>query len=230
MMSGNRWFWILSFLFMTLFIIGVVMVIALANRPFPEYDIVSPTALPRYDPFMETQAAQQRQTDAALNPDACGWMWNTEVHPELSGQLQQQLRGILTDAGAVEARVETFGENCLNWDGSVRYFAAMKTDFRIIVWIYTLPVANADAVQPLVSEMTQTILMLLEDYPFDTAPGRQPGNIYLEFPALVVHHRTTYWLSTDYQSAMNALNQGLTGKALLDALGGLRQQDEVLPT
>src|SRR5690606_36220682 len=111
--------------------------------PFVDFRIVSPTALPQFDPFVATQTARPSPT---LNPttamtvlpssaavtntsEMCGWQWASQINRELTPQLQQQLTEVLVNVDSVEARAESFGENCLNPDGSVRYFATMQTDF-----------------------------------------------------------------------------------------------------
>lgn len=58
----------------------------------------------------------------------CGFVWARQLLPEV----ERQARAALDDAGlaAVEIRyVEAYGENCVEADGQVRYFAAMTTDF-----------------------------------------------------------------------------------------------------
>lgn len=234
-MSQNRWFWILGSVFMLLFIVGVVTVIVMANRPFAEYDIVSPTALPQFDPFIGTQTARPSPT---LNPTTamtvlpppsspadntsyatCGWQWASQINQELTPQLQQQLTEALVNVDSVEGRVESFGENCLNQDGSVRYFATMQTDFRVIVQMSILETADPEAVPDIVSPVVLDILRVLSHYPVGSTPGPQPGQISIQFPA---GDETYEIFISDYNTAMNALDQGLTGTASLDALGGVR--------
>jgi hypothetical protein len=229
-MSQNKRVLILSGALLLLLVVGIVTAIVLANRPFAEYDIVSPTALPQFDPFIATQTAQPSPT---LNPTtamtvlpstttiesaACGWMWATQINPELSAQVQQQLMQVLVTVDSVEARAEAFGENCLNADGSVRYFATMQTDFRVMVQISSLPLNDLPAAEVIVAPIMLDILRVLADYPVGQTPGPMPGQISIEFPA----GNKPYWLAVDYNTAMDALDQNLTGNDLLDALGGLR--------
>ena len=232
-MSQNRLFWILSGVFILLFVVGVVVVIVLANRPFVDYRIVSPTALPLTDPFIATQTAQPSptldpttamtilpppSTTAQVQSVDCGWMWATQINPELSAEIQQQLAEVLISVGSVEARAEGFGENCLNRDGTVRYFATMETHFWVVVKIDSLPPDDLTAAQEIVSPVVRDILNILADYPVEDTPGPMPGQINIQFPV----RNTAYWLSADYNAAMDALNQNLRDNALLDALGGLR--------
>lgn len=223
-MSQNRWFWILGSVFMLLFIVGVVTVIVLANRPFAEYNIVSPTALPQFDPFIATQTARPSPT---LNPTTamtvlpppsatsrsvqCGWAWHTEVNPELSAEIQRRLDEQLPPAVTAEIRAESFGENCTNSDGTVRGFGVMQTDFRIRVFIENPPAD--DAVQ-IIAPVVRDILLVLADYPPDTNPGPVTGMIGIEIPG----QDEVIRLWARYDFVMDVLEQGLTGQELLAAL------------
>lgn len=221
-MPENRWFWILSGVFILLFVAGVVMVIVLSNRPFPDYDIVSPTALPQFDPFVETQTAQQREIQAAMNvstPTAvarnmCGWQWASQANPELSAEIQMRLDERLPDSVSVEAQAESFGENCINGDGTAAGFGAMQTDFRITVTIDNLPDGDAGAIIEIIAPVLRDILLVLSDYPPDTNPGPMSGMIGIEFTG----QDTVRRMWANYGSVMDILGQGLSGRALLTAL------------
>jgi hypothetical protein len=84
-MSRNTRVLILGGVLILLLVVAVVTVIVLANRPFAEYDIVSPTALPLFDPFIETQAAQQTQTRDALLIELTAAMDTRVRRPTLIG-------------------------------------------------------------------------------------------------------------------------------------------------
>ena len=104
----------------------------------------------------------------------------------------------------------------------------METDFRITVWLNELPADRA--VETSLSPLAEEIFQVLAAYPTNETPGPMSGMIGLEFKSLVVHHTTTYWVWTGYDSTMNALDQNLSGSALFEALGGLHRQDEIMPT
>jgi hypothetical protein len=238
--------------------IGIIAVIIFVQRPVADHRIVSPTALPQFDPYVVTRAAQQTQTRkqlliditaamdtrvqdkhaASLNPTftpsptplplaqsdymSCGWMWATQINPELSAEIQQRLAERLVGIESVEVTAEGFGENCLNPDGSVRYFATMQTDFRLVVQVSGLPENDPTATQSILGPIVRDTLTVLANYPVDATPGPNPGMINLQFPT----EDGTYLVWVNYNTAMQAFNQNLADAALFAALDGLRAQPE----
>ena len=187
----------------------------------------------------QTQMAETRQSLAAstnlglqtvstltptpANDAACGWMWATQPNPALSAEIRNQLAA---HSEISEVRAESYGENCLNADGSIRYFAAMQTDFRIFARI-TVQSQNQATVQQHLSPLVIEILKILAQYPPESTPGPTPGMIMMQFTPYVQPAQVEYWLHVEYGQAMAALEQGLTGPALFDALGGLNQRDAI---
>ncbi|MFN8374761.1 MAG: hypothetical protein U0694_18015 [Anaerolineae bacterium] len=64
----------------------------------------------------------------ALTAQPCAFQWITHDAPEATDAAQSAFarNSLLAD---VSVRAQLYGENCLESDGSVRYFAPMTTDF-----------------------------------------------------------------------------------------------------
>lgn len=131
---------------------------------------------------------------------ACAWNWATQTLPELTDEVQSAL----DEAGmSAEVTVTAFGENCLNPDGTVRNFATMQTEFDV-------------AVEAVTDSTIQDALRVLALFPVDETPGPQAGYVTIRFTASGQRLRFLY------NQGMEALNDNLTGDALLQALGGLQ--------
>lgn len=130
----------------------------------------------------------------------CAWVWATESLAELTAQVQDAL-----DEAGLEASVDAsaFGENCLNPDGSVRYFATMQTDFDMTV----------DA---LTDDTILAVLRVLARFPVESTPGPMPGRVTIRFAD------SGQQLQFQYDQGLDVLNRDLTGRVLLEALGGLQ--------
>jgi hypothetical protein len=113
----------------------------------------------------------------------------------------------------VEARAESFGENCLNQDGTVRYFATMQTDFRITVRMDALENAELEEAYEIASPVVLDVLRVLSNYPVGSTPGPMPGQITIEFPLRDDTYRVFF---SDYNIAMDILQQSLTATATPD--------------
>ena len=57
--------------------------------------------------------------------------------------------------GNVTVYASAYGENCVNQDGSVRYFATMTTDFEAVVPVDSF--TDADALAEIVTTLSDTL-------------------------------------------------------------------------
>ncbi len=137
----------------------------------------------------------------------CGFQWASQSLPDLSGQLAEAFR----DAGldVTSARAEAYGENCVDENGQVVYFAAMETDFRI-----TIEVASLDDEAEL-ARLLESTLAVLDGFPPDEIPGPQPGYIGITFEE-ASGGVLNLWFQTSRADALR--QQGLSGVELLHAL------------
>lgn len=138
---------------------------------------------------------------------ACAWQWAQPPLPELVPKVKAALkaRGIAYTA----VRVSAFGENCLDDQGAIQYFATMQTEFDI-----TLPVASLSDDEAL-GDLAAAVLGVLEaDFPVASTPGPMGGRITLTFESA----DDAWRLITDQDRAAAALAEGLRGEALLAAL------------
>ena len=164
----------------------------------------------------------------SLSPqfEPCGWMWATHFNPELSETLQAEFEG---NASVFLARAESFGENCLNADGSIRRFIERQTDFRIFIRI-DVPHNDIAAAQVALEPIMKDIFEVLANYPPDETAGPQPGIITLEVSVRNGPTDGGYLLQVDYIQAMDVLAQRLSGAAFFEALGNLIERLSMAPT
>jgi hypothetical protein len=103
---------------------------------------------------------------------ACVWQWAAQ---DLS-DVTQRLPAALDRAGIAYASVRayTFGENCLNTQGEVQYFATMETDFDLALLVSNL--ADRESVG---NRAADVLAILAHDFAPGATPGPQPGRITL---------------------------------------------------
>jgi hypothetical protein len=138
----------------------------------------------------------------------CGWQWATQDLPDVTRRLSAGLDG----AGIAYTRVDAyaFGENCLNAQGEVQYFATKETDFDLTLTVSRL--ADRESVGNL---MADALAILVRDFAPDATPGPQPGQI-----TLIVSDGSREARRTIQQGQVaDVVARGLRGGALLDELG-----------
>jgi hypothetical protein len=112
------------------------------------------------------------------------------------------------------ARAVAYGENVIVFDeetGNSEFcsFGAMETDYHL-----TLPVEDLSDLDHL-GALLLSALTVLNEFPVDETPGNMPGRIQVFF-SVGEEGRYMYFTETE---AYEALASGLTGAALLKALG-----------
>jgi len=137
---------------------------------------------------------------------ACSFNWARKSLPELSEQLLVKLN----EAGlpVTSAHAEAYGEDCLYSDGTLAYFAAMETDYRI-----TLAVSDLNDTTALGDLLTQ-ILAVIDQFPVDATPGPKPGYIGITFQA--GERLENLWFNRAKSDDLRS--QGLSGANLYEAL------------
>lgn len=142
-------------------------------------------------------------TPPIADTSPCGFMWAEQPLPDVTAQAQAAVDTVLEN---VNVYASAYGENCINQDGSVRYFAAMTTDFEVLVPVDSF--TDTDALAEIVTTLSDT-LSALEGLPARTewldivfqSDGREQ-RLHLQLSAI-----------------QRALADGLRGAALLAALG-----------
>ena len=155
-----------------------------------------------------TSSPQASLTDTPPSYEECGWTWSTRPLPELTDQLQAAL-----DAAGIPgatARAYAFGENCLDQSGTVKRFARMENDFDV-----QLEVADLQDLDAL-GDLMERVLAVLDALPPESDPPPQPGRIGLKFSTRDTEGTWLYFMEEELESARG---RGLTGRALLEALG-----------
>lgn len=147
-------------------------------------------------------------TESSVEEVPCAWVWASRPSQELSFQLQEDLEsaGLTRVAGDVS----NFGEDCIDpqTNKAVR-FAAMQAEFNLVVEVDEL---DRDGVM---GELLMQIIALLENVSKDGTPGPQPDKVRVEW----VKDDERIYLDFDLEVGTAALERGLTGESLLDALG-----------
>jgi hypothetical protein len=140
----------------------------------------------------------------------CAWQWARNPLPEITRQVQ----ALFTEAkisGSIHA--EAYGENCLDYRGgtpSVAYFAAMTTDF-------SMDIRNVELTDP--DALAETYLRaydLLVDWAEEAELPARPGYLTVRFNG-PDYYTTVRAMFSEVQAF---LDDGLRGRALLEALGG----------
>lgn len=128
--------------------------------------------------------------------------------PELTNQVQAALEA--AGIPGASANVYAFGEDCFDpQTGTVMRFATMETDFDIQLHVASLQDLDA------LGNLAEQVLAVLDTFPPDSTPGPQPGRIGLIFSRGKEQHRLYFML----EQAEEARGRGLSGRALLEALG-----------
>jgi hypothetical protein len=138
--------------------------------------------------------------------EQCAWQWATQPLSELSAEVQAALEAAGLEGAAV--RAEAYGENCLSADNEVLRFAAMETDFHIVVEVESLEDREY------LGSLLERILIVLDDFPPGATPGPQPGYIGVRFEAGT--GELNLWFTVTDGEAVRAM--GLHGTALLEEL------------
>jgi hypothetical protein len=138
----------------------------------------------------------------------CVWQWATQDLADVTQRLSAALDG--AGIAYTSVRAYAFGENCLNAQGEVQYFATKETDFDLALPVSSL--ADRESVGNLAADV---LAILVRDFGLDATPGPQPGRISLIVSDGSREPRLTVWQG----QAADVVARGLRGSALLDELG-----------
>lgn len=141
---------------------------------------------------------------------SCAFQWSNRDLPAITNLAQIAL-SMYTD-GNITVRVEAYGENCLDSKGTIQSFGAMTTDFYVTVTADAM--TDDQMTAALVMRIYQAFTDGLEGVPLEAQPG------YLDITFKTGNGQKH--LRTMFRTIETAEGQGLEGKALLDALGGLQ--------
>lgn len=145
-------------------------------------------------------------TPASAENTPCVWQWATQTNDELT----QTIQAVVDQRGVSDITIVamSYGENCLNADASLRYYAIMETDFQVSIRVESVQDEAA------LAEKITAALAVLKDYPPEQTPGPQPGYITFTFH----DGNEERLLRAGYIQAMEALARSGAAPALLAAL------------
>ncbi|HML23211.1 MAG TPA: hypothetical protein PKD09_16270 [Aggregatilinea sp.] len=172
---------------------GVVMAAAACS-------VVDPSRLDRFP-------GQRPVATATVTPGPCAWQWATQALPDVAAQLDAALIAAGLDGIAVTATA--FGENCVDMQSTAVRFAAMETDFDL-----SLPDVDPADREAAGDRVAAVLDVIVTQFPPDTTPGPMPGRLMLVLGA----DEDALRITVAQNDASAALDRGLRGAALLDAL------------
>lgn len=158
------------------------------------------------DGLRRSATAPVRPTPASAENMPCIWQWATQTNDELT----QTIQAVVDQRGVSDITIVamSYGENCLNADASLRYYAIMETDFQVSIRVESVQDEAA------LAEKITAALAILKDYPPEQTPGPQPGYITFTFH----DGNEERLLRAGYIQAMEALARSGAAPALLAAL------------
>lgn len=133
----------------------------------------------------------------------CGYQWAQKALPELSGEFQQAIQQLQSEA---LANAFAFGEDCVYADGHA-VFSAMETDFNI-----TLQVVDLGNESDL-GEWIVKVMQVVESISPEKIEGPRPGRLSVEFRSGSEHQFVNFYID-QYQ----ALPDGLSTTEIYQAL------------
>ncbi len=144
---------------------------------------------------------------AMVDDSQCGYQWATQPLPEVTAELQQRLerQNIL----AAEVNAAAYGENCVLADGTIARFLTKQTDL-----YFKVPIADMEDTQNL-GELTEGIILFVEDIPPDQLVGPNEGYIQINFSS-AFGQMASLWFQPSTGRA--ALEEGLRGAELYNRL------------
>lgn len=157
----------------------------------------SPTSLP-YSADMSPTA-----------PMACAWQWARQDLPDVTSRAVTALTA--ASVAFTQARAEAYGENCVYMNANqaqVGHFAAMTTDFYL-----TVPVESIRAPEALAEIVIRSYYALVN---LTDLPARL-GYLDITFTG----PDGTASVRSMFDPIQRALGNGLSGAALLEAIGGV---------
>jgi hypothetical protein len=151
-------------------------------------------------------------TGTVVSIQGCVWEWAQQDLPEVTILAQK----VLDEAGLSEVNVQAqaYGENCNDPmdTNKVQYFATMKTDFSLDAQVESL------SDQATLTDSGVKIYTALGTIPEDSLPNRAD----VMMVTFSDSRGQSKLLLTSFDQVRAALDKGLRGAALLEALGGLR--------
>lgn len=168
---------------------------------------VTPVALRGTPEPTATSAVLPSLTPLPPTAIPCAYAWANKDLPDETAEVQEALKK--AGLGNVEAALSAYGENCLDTaSGTITGFTAMQTDF-----FFSIPVDDLNN-RAEMGNWAARILEVLVLFPPGKVPGPQSGYLGLVFSNGRDENRL--WVKLDF--GLSALEKGLRGEALYDAL------------
>ncbi len=169
-------------------------------------------------PTTQSKTVTPPQENSSSSPATCAYVWDSRPLDLETTMVQAAYKAKSMDN--VNVRLQAYGENCVQVDtNQIVSFTTMETDFYL-----TIDVGSLDDVDALGNQLAGS-LQVLRSFPADTFPGPNPSRVFVTFDAAGQIQN----LSFDMQQAGSALDKGLTGTALMAALGFITSSPSATP-
>ncbi len=139
-----------------------------------------------------------------FSPQDCGYQWANQALPELSSSFEQSIQALQPEA---QASAYAFGENCLRSDGSIASFAAMETDFNVLLYVDDL--AN----QSVLGRWIVQVMQVIESLPADQITGPRPGRVSIVFQSSTAQSVINFYIN-QYRELPSGLSHAQVYQAL----------------
>ncbi len=139
------------------------------QSPNPKF--IATLSTPHIDPGPNGELPQITP-EAPTSVTECGYQWAYQDLPELTNQFDSAVRNLIPYS---TAHATAFGENCVASNGQIVRFAAMETDFYVIVTI-----GNLDEYETFGNWIVH-VMQVVNDFPPDMITGPRPGFVEFRF-------------------------------------------------
>lgn len=191
----------------SLFLLLLMLIVLTACR-LPGLELPAALRTPTLAPVLPSQNdVLPTTTPETGSSGQCAYTWTTRSLPEVT----EEVSAAFNRAGLyhVEVKAEAYGENCINIvTKTATGFTVMETDFRTVAKVGD--VQDQEALGEILYRVIETLLSL----PLDTYPGTRMGYAGVRFTDGV--SEVNLWF--ELHAGKEAVEQGLRGSALLDAL------------
>jgi hypothetical protein len=137
----------------------------------------------------------------AVSQQQCGFNWAYHDLPDVTAEFDASVKALNPSASS---HATAFGEDCIAADGQVVRFAAMETDFYVI-----MPASDLSDHESFGNTIAQ-VLQIVNGFPPDTLAGPKPGFVEFRFEK---SDSESIGLRVPIQQ-YNTTANGITGKEL----------------
>lgn len=148
---------------------------------------------------------------AGQSSQGCSYRWDSEHLPTLTAHVEAALAGAGLTGATASAQAQ--GERCVDTQAGTSHFMAMSSFVGLAVPVDSA--SDLEALGNVTAVLADAIVPVLSTASRDVMPGPNPPNVQIGFKA----PGATTSLRTSLSTLQTTRSQGLSGAALLAALG-----------